>query len=77
MEGHETLPHYTKYLFIPIEKPIELASVNVLVNQLYEALASPVSTIDIVHAGFDRTLSIRVTYRADGYDPDDDDDDEN
>lgn len=64
---------YTKYLFIPVNEPVRFERMNLLINQLYEALASPVSTIDTVHAGVDRTLSIRITYRMDGDDPDEDD----
>lgn len=63
-------PFYEKYLFIPLEEPIGRKGAIVLINQLYEALASPVATIDEILAGPDRKLAIRVTYRMDGIDPD-------
>ncbi len=63
---------YTKYLFIPIEKAIPLSESNVLFNQLSEALNASYHHLAMVHSGPEHTLSIRIAYRAEGDDPDDD-----
>ncbi len=60
---------HEEYCFLPVDTLPPGNSPMTIMNQLSAAFNSPYVRLDIIDAGFDHRLSIRITYEVEGPDP--------